>query len=169
MQLTRFISFLYLGWFNSFSPNRETNILGGKEGFEPSTSCSSCNRKIIAVSVFAKTPSLRALPLSYFPHSGLLYKDVPSHMGFTSPYRCLRLSFRKVAGPLFTALNLPIVVSVLNLIITLSSIVDKYSRRDSNPQISIRSTVFFPLDYPSSTPDRVRTCIACLRRTLPIH
>ena len=60
-----------------------------------------------------------------------------------------------------------IVVSMLNLIITLSSIVDKYSRRDSNPQISIRSAVFFPLDYPSSTPDRTRTCISEIRNLVP--
>ena len=69
-------------------------------------------------------------------------------MGFTSPYRCLQLSFRQISGLLSTALNLSIVVSVLNLIITLSSIVDKYSRRDSNPQISIRSTVFFSIRLP---------------------
>ena len=38
--------------------------------------------KIIAVSVFAKTPSLRALPLSYFPHSGTPLLGCPQSHGF---------------------------------------------------------------------------------------
>ena len=38
--------------------------------------------KIIAVSVFAKTTSLRALPLSYFPHSGTPLLGCPQSHGF---------------------------------------------------------------------------------------